>query len=631
MARGAAKKASRSSGGSGRSKPTGIEKYGKDEVDEFLDLDAGEDEPTASESDINEEEEIMGIDAGDEEDEHAEEEWAPQKVKSSKAKASAEDDEDGDEATKAAGSKGWRRNEFYGGEDAGDDSDIDSDEDLIFEEAQRLEKIRAQQLTGEEDVLAALLAAPAAAEDAAPKKASKEPKPSGVATSAHFESVFEGETETISTPRDISKLPIADRKRILKKEAPELMPLLADFKMKLAGLKEILPLLQPHVLKRLPTTGAAYLEAKAALMLNTLANLSFYLLLRAEGGAVKAHPVVPQLVWLRELHEQLAPLDEKLSKKVKKAVGVAKQVPQIVAALEEPNSKQGVSTTPRSEKRFEPAQSAPQKKTLRERLERLASVAAPAVGRASSKRLDAKENASARLLTKDLLRLPKSRPTAASGSASAPADLDDIDPSLGVWAPRSTLGEQLSSVQQQMREHANRAKAANASADTLVEPKPRKARERKDNLHKDPEDLQDDLEGMPAADTGGDEDEPDLIKSARLIAATRKDSRNKAETARADAKEEARKLRQFHPEKLLDGPEDRRKTSKRILDNRGLQRIRKKHAGNARVANKEKYNKAIKRRKGAVQEMREGADDGATYGGEATGIRTHVRKSMKIG
>ena len=57
----------------------------------------------------------------------------------------------------------------------------------------------------------------------------------------------------------------------------------------------------------------------------------------------------------------------------------------------------------------------------------------------------------------------------------------------------------------------------------------------------------------------------------------------------------------------------------------------KKKAGNARVANRQKYDKLVKRRKGAVQEMREGAADGATYDGEATGLRTNLRKSMKLG
>ena len=53
-------------------------------------------------------------------------------------------------------------------------------------------------------------------------------------------------------------------------------------------------------------------EAKASLLLSTLTNLSFYLLLRTEGGAVRTHPVVAQLVWLRSLHEKLGPVDAKV-------------------------------------------------------------------------------------------------------------------------------------------------------------------------------------------------------------------------------------------------------------------------------------------------------------------------------
>eukprot|EP00971_Amphidinium_carterae_P012474 245591-Amphidinium_carterae.1 len=42
--------------------------------------------------------------------------------------------------------------------------------------------------------------------------------------------------------------------------------------------------------------GVVFITAQASLLLNTLANLSFYLLLRAEGAPVRAHPVVAQLV-----------------------------------------------------------------------------------------------------------------------------------------------------------------------------------------------------------------------------------------------------------------------------------------------------------------------------------------------
>jgi len=81
------------------------------------------------------------------------------------------------------------------------------------------------------------------------------------------------------------------------------------------------------------------------------------------------------------------------------------------------------------------------------------------------------------------------------------------------------------------------------------------------------------------------------------------------------------------PEKEVEG---KRKATKHILNNRGLVRSRKKTAGNARVTNRNKYEKAIKRRKGQVLDVREGAADGATYEGEATGVRTTLKKSKTL-
>jgi len=274
------------------------------------------------------------------------------------------------------------------------------------------------------------------------------------------------------------------------------------------------------------------------------------------------------------------------------------------------------------------APTAPKKKTLQQRLARL-QLSMPAAGAAADS--VAKQASQQSLLTKDLLKLPKAKRAAPTGSASAPADLDDIDPSLGVWAPKSSLGEQLSMVQQQLKEHATRAKIANESADVNPEAKPRKARKERGERHPEEEEApaNEDTEA-PLEDGGADDDEPDLIKSARRIAALKKEKRNISEVARADQKEDARRLRQFHPEGEAKDDE-KRLANKKILNNRGLARVRKKKAGNARVMNREKYTKAIKRRKGAVQDMRQGEGDGATYDGEATGIRTHVKKSMKIG
>ena len=40
--------------------------------------------------------------------------------------------------------------------------------------------------------------------------------------------------------------------------------------------------------------------------------------MKAEGGEVKSHPVVSQLVWLKELDAHLQPLNKRLNKKIQK-------------------------------------------------------------------------------------------------------------------------------------------------------------------------------------------------------------------------------------------------------------------------------------------------------------------------
>ncbi|XP_074275405.1 protein THALLO [Silene latifolia] len=82
---------------------------------------------------------------------------------------------------------------------------------------------------------------------------------------------------------------------------------------------------------------------------------------------------------------------------------------------------------------------------------------------------------------------------------------------------------------------------------------------------------------------------------------------------------------------LRDVPEaDITVDGKRVISapmekNRGLTRNRKKQ--NPRVKQKEKYEKAKKRRKGQVQEMRKAT---GPYGGEETGINSRVTKSIKF-
>lgn len=533
------------------------------------------------------------------------------------------------------GSKGWRGADFYGGDDAGDDSD-GSEEELVLEEARKLEERRLARIRGETDVLGSLLG-PADA-NAESTELTGDKTAEGVtdtavegAAAAKFESVFADQAERSSVTRDVSKLSEAKRRSIIKKEAPELAPLLEDFRTKLESYREVAPLLQSPALGRFQSSGKAYLEAKASLLLNTMANLSYYLLVRAEGGTVRAHPVVSQLVWLRELCEQLKSLDQQLSPKLKRALKAAVRLAkgESTSGSLHVDAEKVANVLPAADAKVE---AKPSRHSLRQRLDSL-------------KALVAKEKATttggvstsagiAALDTDELLRLPVAtgangkaqRRKKKAGAADAPEDLDEVDPTLGAWMPSMSLNEHLTSVKQQLGEQAARSRPE--SAELNVEARPRRARTRavespdapipggRGPIGEMPQEVSADDMGVEDAESTA------LLQQVTQAAKLKKDRK----AAEKKAEQEDVRWRQHHPEEEVDG---RRDTSKRILENRGLVRQRKKKSGNARLVNRGKYEKSLKKRKSQVQEMREGADDG-TYKGEETGLRTHLRKSLRL-
>ena len=77
-----------------------------------------------------------------------------------------------------------------------------------------------------------------------------------------------------------------------------------------------------------------------------------------------------------------------------------------------------------------------------------------------------------------------------------------------------------------------------------------------------------------------------------------------------------------------DDIDEKRAITYKIAKNKGLTPKRSKLQRNPRVKNRMKYSKALKRRKGAVREVRE---QNSKYGGEASGINMRVKKGVKFG
>lgn len=76
----------------------------------------------------------------------------------------------------------------------------------------------------------------------------------------------------------------------------------------------------------------------------------------------------------------------------------------------------------------------------------------------------------------------------------------------------------------------------------------------------------------------------------------------------------------------LDG--DKRAAGWDIMKNKGLTRKRKKLERNARTKNREKFRRAVVRRKGQVRDVV--SRPAGEYGGEATGIKKGVTHSRRF-
>ncbi|KAJ7327229.1 hypothetical protein JRQ81_016988 [Phrynocephalus forsythii] len=118
--------------------------------------------------------------------------------------------------------------------------------------------------------------------------------------------------------KDLQSLSKKEQLKLLKKESPELLELIQDFEAKLTELKdELEPLIQMVRDGVIPEgKGSQYLQTKYHLYLNYCCNISFYLVLKAKRIPVHGHPVIERLLAYRNLINDLAIVDQKLSPEV---------------------------------------------------------------------------------------------------------------------------------------------------------------------------------------------------------------------------------------------------------------------------------------------------------------------------
>ncbi|NWU35844.1 SAS10 protein, partial [Hylia prasina] len=267
-------------------------------------LDSGDE---AGGSEEEEEEEVLGLQLPEESEEGEEEEDEEEETEERNpfVEYSAEEDEDGeDEEAKLPHELSWgQRKQLYYDTDYGSDAqakgkrsqqEIDAEEEEEEQEAQVIQRRLVRDL-GEDDygldMIQGYLAEQQKTHDSKGQKIDK----------------------------DLQALSKKEQLKLLKQESPEFMQLMEDFEVKLMEIKdELHPLLQMVRDGTIPQgKGSRYLQTKYHLYLNYCANISFYLVLKSKRIPVHSHPVIERLVAYRNIINDLAAIDQKLSPQVR--------------------------------------------------------------------------------------------------------------------------------------------------------------------------------------------------------------------------------------------------------------------------------------------------------------------------
>lgn len=281
----------------------GDSSYYQDQVDEFHEarsravLAKGWNEVESGEEDDDEEEEVLPLNIDDENDEDGE---------SSEEEEDGEDDDGGSSVQSEAEasvdpSLSWgQRKRLYYDTDYGSKSrgrqsqqEVEEEEREEEEEAQVIQR-RLTQALQEDDFGVAWV------------EAFAKPVPQ----------VDEAETRVV---KDLAKVSVKEKLKMLRKESPELLELIEDLKVKLTEVKDelepLIQLVEKGVI--LPGKGSQYLKTKYNLYLNYCSNISFYLILKARRVPAHGHPVIERLVTYRNLINKLSVVDQKLSSEIR--------------------------------------------------------------------------------------------------------------------------------------------------------------------------------------------------------------------------------------------------------------------------------------------------------------------------
>jgi len=480
------------------------------------------------------------------------------------------------------------------------------------------------------------------------------------------------EQETIA--KDKSGLTDQEKLSIVMSDAPELVGLLGELKKGLEQVRErIHPVIEKVKVGALATReGMSYLEAKNLLMLSYCTNIVFYLLLKSEGKSVRDHPVMQRLVQIRAYLEKIRPIDKKMQYQIEKLLKLS------TADLSKAEAEK--------EKAEDPLQFRPNPEALLSKMEE-AEAEEGAVYRPPKITPMAFEDQVEKKKRKEEKRLRDSKVQAARSNMirELAAELEDRPEEH-----RTELAE-LDETGEGRRQKQFLNERAKAEEELFVrvplnkEERKRLKAQKRSGLSTRFEDFRDDVADIVAStksldgpsDEGGSKRKrlSTLVRDADPFSSTKKkrpasgeadlplkdslgqrrlkyesriahphveeveepverveDETYQAAKSALHSKQAAKKETYGYKEmtsvpRVEERAEGKRKTTYEIEKNRGLTPHRKRDFKNPRKKHRLQHQKALVRRRGQVQDVR--SSEGP-YGGESTGIKRNVSKSVRL-
>ena len=148
------------------------------------------------------------------------------------------------------------------------------------------------------------------------------------------ENESESEEEEV-VERNLDSLSKEEKLRIISEESPELVGLLEEFKTHSTEIALLEPLMNKLEEKQTISEGGRFLQYKYGLLVQYCMYVAFYLRLKSRGVSVKDHPVIEELLRLREILERIEPLEHKLRFQIALLMGDTDVVDEIPDESEE--------------------------------------------------------------------------------------------------------------------------------------------------------------------------------------------------------------------------------------------------------------------------------------------------------